>query len=70
MNKHGRQCHPLALTAREFADLLLKIGDAQLGQRGFGFVFVQPTKLIGMSRKYLFQHGEFVILGRYLMMLV
>ena len=56
VNQRRRQGHPFFLSAGQGAHLLLKIGDAQPGQHGAGFVLGQLPEFGGPGGKHLLHH--------------
>ena len=63
MDEGGCQGHPLALTARQGADLLVIIGDAQLVQHGLGLVLIELPELGRKVQEYLLQNGGLIVHG-------
>ena len=61
VNKHRRQRHAFSLTAGKLAHLLIKIGDAELRQHHFGFIFIELSEFLRMSRKHLLKHRKLII---------
>ena len=66
MDEHCGQRHALALPARERADFLVEVGNAQPAQDALGLVFVQRAEFRGMPGEHLLQHGQIVVHDRHL----
>ena len=57
MNERGRQCDPLALTARQLPNWFVVLGDAQTIEHGARFIFGYGAVFGGQTIKHLLQHG-------------